>query len=64
MVDEKRIIFHFSGGDQASIVTTSPEEIIQMVANQSQSDGWMQYDDIVINVKNVTYIKIMDKNTK
>lgn len=53
---ETRIDFHFSGGDIASIITTEPEEIIQMVANQS--DGWLQYDDIVINVRNISYIKV------
>lgn len=40
------------------IETTEPEEIIQMVANQK--DGWLQYDDIVINVRNVSYIKVKE----
>ncbi|MGO0059322.1 hypothetical protein ACTID9_04765 [Brevibacillus fluminis] len=53
---ETRVDFHFCGGDTVSIITTGPEEIIQMVANQS--DGWLQYDDIVINVRNISYIKV------
>lgn len=56
MKDVKQIQFHFSGGETISIETTEPEEIIQMVANQN--DGWLQYDDVVINVRNVSYIKV------
>ncbi len=58
MTEEKKMIFHFCGGDTVDIVTTEPEEIVQMVANQS--DGWLQYDEVVINVRNVSYIKITD----
>lgn len=58
MAAKKKIDFHFCGGEITSIVTTEPEEIIQMVANQS--DGWIQYDDIVINVRNITYIKVLE----
>ncbi|MGN7472232.1 hypothetical protein [Brevibacillus sp. SAFN-007a] len=58
MNQAKAIEFHFSGGSLVQIETTEPEEIIQMVANQK--DGWLQYDDIVINVRNVSYIKVRD----
>ncbi|USG65963.1 hypothetical protein NDK47_00980 [Brevibacillus ruminantium] len=57
MLEEKKVVFHFNGGDTISLRTSEPEEIIQMIANQN--DGWLQYDDIVINVKNVTYIKVV-----
>ncbi|MEJ8544622.1 hypothetical protein [Brevibacillus borstelensis] len=56
MMQEKKVVFHFSGGETVSVRTSEPEEIIQMVANQT--DGWLQYDDIVINVRNVSYIRI------
>ncbi|MFS0557780.1 hypothetical protein [Brevibacillus sp. 179-C9.3 HS] len=56
MKEVKTIQFFFSGGETISIETTEPEEIIQMVANQN--DGWLQYDDVVINVRNVSYIKV------
>ncbi|GEB35786.1 MULTISPECIES: hypothetical protein [Brevibacillus] len=58
MAETKTIEFHFSGGEVIRIETTEPEEIIQMVANQK--DGWLQYDDIVINVRNVSYIKVKE----
>ncbi|KZE47762.1 hypothetical protein AV540_18505 [Brevibacillus parabrevis] len=58
MAEKKTIEFHFSGGEVIRIETTEPEEIIQMVANQK--DGWLQYDDIVINVRNVSYIKVKE----
>jgi hypothetical protein len=58
MTAVKNITFHFSGGDSVSIRTTEPEEIVQMVA--SLSDGWLQYDDIVINVRNISYLRITD----
>jgi hypothetical protein len=48
----------FFRGDSVSIKTTEPEEIVQMVANLS--DGWLQYDDIVINVRNISYLRITD----
>ena len=57
---EKKLVFHFSKGDTVAVHTSEPEEIIQMIANQN--DGWLQYDDIVINVKNVSYIRIESIN--
>ncbi|GED72886.1 hypothetical protein BRE01_65880 [Brevibacillus reuszeri] len=57
MLEVKRLVFHFSEGDTVTVRTSEPEEIIQMIANQN--DGWLQYDDIVINVKNVSYIRIL-----
>lgn len=54
---EQKLVFHFEKGDTVTIKTTEPEEIIQMIANQN--DGWLQYDDVVINVKNVSYIRIL-----
>jgi len=56
MLEVKKLVFHFSEGDTVTVRTSEPEEIIQMIANQN--DGWLQYDDIVINVKNVSYIRI------
>lgn len=58
MREVKTIEFHFSGGELVKIETTEPEEIIQMVANQK--DGWLQYDDVVVNVRNVSFIKVRD----
>ncbi|ASJ52200.1 hypothetical protein ABE237_07265 [Brevibacillus formosus] len=60
MKEVKVIQFYFSGGgEMISIETTEPEEIIQMVANQN--DGWLQYDDVVINVRNVLYIRVRNQ---
>jgi hypothetical protein len=60
MKEVKVIQFYFSGGGETiSIESTEPEEIIQMVANQS--DGMLQYDDVVINVRNVSYIKVRNQ---
>ncbi|CAJ1003311.1 MULTISPECIES: hypothetical protein [Bacillales] len=54
----KNITFYFSGGESVTIRSSEPEEIVQMIANLS--DGWLQYDDIVINVQNISYLRITD----
>lgn len=60
MVKGNTVVFHFAGGESVSIMTSEPEEIIQMVANQS--DGWLQYDDLVINVHNVSFIRVLNQD--